>query len=553
MSQGQLTNKIGASDPERPSVALLVRASGRESRLRWTLLCLILGHASLFFGLGLARHWGYLTALNDLGAFDQAVWGLLNGEPFLNTNNPFAAPMNWLGFHFHGVLLLFVPLYGLLPTPVWFALAQAMAVSFTAWPIFLLACRVSGSSTAGFLWAVVYLANPFLLNGAAWDFHPVSLALPCIALAMLGIEKNNPGLACGACLALLPIQEHLGLMVTGFGFLWWLRNRSPGTALTLLVLGFGHAGLVLGFLMPHFSPTQGLPMLSDGLGGFSRYGWLGGSPGQILLTVLQHPLWLLETVFLDMGGGAYLFLLLLPFIFLPLVALPFLLPGIADLAANLLSSNPMPRAWLAYHSITLVPILTVAAIYGVRRVVGWQQRWHSQELAGVVCLVSLILGYLLAPLPLPGAADAWAARRLPGRPDSSLEAVRAVIPVQASLSVQANVGPHFSQRSRIYPFPVHVPGVDAVILRLNTPTSRLGTGNPAEIGTLAHHLQIAPEAFLDQVSRLLDSDYGVLLWQDSWLVLERGRKTEPAVAAAIRTRIEDLRHRWLSPADGKAG
>jgi uncharacterized membrane protein len=40
----------------------------------------------LFLFLGLSRHWGYLTSINDLGVADQVVWGFLNGEFFLNTS-----------------------------------------------------------------------------------------------------------------------------------------------------------------------------------------------------------------------------------------------------------------------------------------------------------------------------------------------------------------------------------------------------------------------------------------------------------------------------------
>jgi len=32
-------------------------------------------HFAVILALGLLRHWGYMTSLNDLGVFDQAVWG----------------------------------------------------------------------------------------------------------------------------------------------------------------------------------------------------------------------------------------------------------------------------------------------------------------------------------------------------------------------------------------------------------------------------------------------------------------------------------------------
>ena len=62
-------------------------------------------------------------------------------------------------------------------------------------------------------------------------------------------------------------------------------------------------------------------------------------------------------------------------------------------------------------------------------------------------------------------------RSLTGRmPDGFTELHRKISPAQ-SLSVQANVGAHFAERKRIYPFP-HLSGdVDAVVLHLENPFS----------------------------------------------------------------------------------
>ena len=83
---------------------------------RWTVIAISI-HFVVILALGLFRHWGYMTSLNDLGVFDQAVWGTLHGQFMLNTSNEFNQQINWLGFHFHPILLLFVPLYAIAPYP----------------------------------------------------------------------------------------------------------------------------------------------------------------------------------------------------------------------------------------------------------------------------------------------------------------------------------------------------------------------------------------------------------------------------------------------------
>lgn len=517
---------------------------------RRAVAALMLAHFLMLLGIGLTRHWGFMTSINDLGMFDQAIWGILHGKPFLNTTSPFQVPMNWLGWHFNPVLVLFAPFYAIAETPVWLILAQAAALSLAAWPIFLLAVRMTGSELAGCLWTVAYLANPFLLNAAAWDFHAVSLAVPFAALGMLAVEERHAGLLAGCCLFLLTVQEHMGLMVAGFGALWWLRHADRRIGIALILLGLGHTGLVFGVIMPALSPSHTHPMLSEDVGFASRYGWLGVSLGEIVLKPLLHPVELARTVLLDFNGGLYLVILLLPLFFFPLAGLSFLLPAIADLAVNLLSSNPLPRSPFSYHSAVLVPVFTVAAIHGARNLCQWQRRFGTVELACLVAApvaaVSLATGHLLAPLPLPGSADLWAAKRYPAAPDPELGRVLAALPSGASVSVQANVGSHFSHRDTVHVFPDRVSTDNAVVLHLESPTRKLEPRDPGLFGSLAHHLQMDPEAYLATIGALVaDPDNDILLWQDPWLVLVRRRgDPDPLARVQILARLRELHSDW---------
>lgn len=513
------------------------------TRWRWGTWIAISAHFGILLTLGLSRHWGYLSSLNDLGVFDQAVWGTLHGQFLLNTSI-LDQPIDWLGFHFNPVLLLFVPLYALSSSVEWFALAQALALSIAAWPIFLLASRVSQSETAGLLWAIAYLANPFLLNAAAWDFHPVTLAVPFIALGMLAVEKADSRLLFLACLPLLLIQEQLGLTVAGFGALWWLRNKGWQTAVGLFALGVAHALLVLGVIMPAFSPTGQHLMLGSGLGPLSRYGWLGHSAGEVILALLSHPLAIFETAMVEMGGSVYFGLLLLPFLGFPVLAGAFLLPGFGDLAANALSANPMQKSLFSYHSVSLVPMFTTAALYGVARISRWQKRFSAMELTGVVLMAGIVTGVAYAPLPLPGASNFWAPEHFVNQPDPAMPAVRIAVGDGTSVSAQGNVGAHFSQRKEMYLYPNKVHEVDTIILRLDSPTTKVHLQEPEKGGGLAWHLQMRPADYLASIECLLSgTEYSVALWRDPWLVLSRSAHQSTAVNE-IQRKIERLRNAW---------
>jgi hypothetical protein len=83
----------------------------------------------------------------------------------------------------------------------------------------------------------------------------------------------------------------------------------------------------------------------------------------------------------------------------------------------------------------------------------------------------------------------------------------------ASISAQANVGAHFSQRKEIYRFPNRLDHVDAVILWLDTPTKNIHTDSVEKkekrqfiIGMLDNHLQMDRDDFLNSVEKLLENN-----------------------------------------------
>jgi uncharacterized membrane protein len=529
-------------------------ASISTKQFRWWLGIAITVHFIILILLGLSRHWGYMSSINDLGQFDQAIWGGLHGEPFLNTIT-LNQQVNWLGLHFQPILILFVPLYAIISSVIWLTTAQAFALSIAAWPIFLIASRVCQSEKAGLMWALVYLVNPFLLNAASWDFHAVSLVVPFVAIGMLSVETKNFRILFLSCLAILLYKEHLGIMVIGFGFLCWMKNKDWKPAVVLILIGMAHSILVLGIIMPALSPTGEHLMFEEGFGHLTRYSWLGNSLKEVFQAILIHPISVFKIVMLKMGGASYLLVLLIFLLGFPLAAPEYLLPGLADLTANILSSNPMPRTLFAYHSVSLIPVLTVAAVYGAKRISRWSKRFSVKELAGFAFITSFILGYYFAPLPLPGARNFWKPVRFLNLPDPVVHTIRYAVGEEASVSAQANVGAHFSQRREIYRFPNKVRDVDAIVLRLESPTAninnfpdQLKTRRKYSINMLDNHLQMDRTEYIAAIEHLLSSaEYGILYWNDPWIVFKRGLADhEPR--KQIEKKLNQLRKEWqISP------
>ena len=355
-----------------------------------------------FSTYGISRHVSHLTSINDLGHFDQAIWGFLKGKPFLNTDI-FNATISRIGIHFDPVIALFVPFYILYPSVLWLIFAQSAALSLSCWPIYFTAQEIFQSYGISLIWAIIFSINPFVLSAASWDFHPVTLAVPFIALGYLAIERKNFKLLIFSCFIILLCKEHFGLMIVGFGFLWGIKHKEWKKPFLLVTLGIICMVLILTVIMPYFSPVGKHLMFAKGQGQLSRYHWLGGSLWEVFINIIKNPLLVMKTIFIQFGGGFYFLHLFSLFLGMPFFGIEYLLPGIADFSANTLSANPMPRGFFSYHSVTLIPVLCVAAIYGSKRFANWIKRYSVKEISLAVFTVSLIMGWVLFPFfDLPG-------------------------------------------------------------------------------------------------------------------------------------------------------
>lgn len=373
----------------------------------------------------------------------------------------------------------------------------------------------------------------------------MTLAVPFVAISMLAIEIKRPYVLFACTFFILLRKEHFGVMAVGFGILWYIRNKSWKPALALMLIGIMHSLIVLGVITPALSPTGDHPMLAG------RYSWFGHSMGEIIGRLFTDPFSIIKVVMIDFKGIAYIVLLFAFFCGFPLLAPEFLLPGLADLAANMLSAVSMPRLIIAYHSVTLIPLLATAAIYGVKRLSLWQSRYTLTQLAGLAVILSFVGGYVFAPLPLPGVRNFWAPAHFLSLPDPRVQMIRSLVGENASVSAQANVGSHFSQRHKIYRYPNMAGQVDAIILRLESPTTNINNlpdqiKNKRKylIGSLDSHLQMDRTEYIASIRSLLsDNKYGVLLWDDPWLVLAQGASGH-GLEQKLEQKLNRLQKEW---------
>ncbi|MEQ8833273.1 MAG: DUF2079 domain-containing protein [Miltoncostaeaceae bacterium] len=478
-----------------------------------------LAFAAGFAVLAMLRHRAFSTGRFDLGNMVQAVWSAANGGLF-STTEVSGEQFSRLGAHVDPILALFAPLWWLWPSPDMLLVVQAAAVASGAVPAYLLGRRWLGDPRLAAAAGLAYLLYPTLQHAVLFDFHPVTLAAPLLMWALWAAEaERRVPLALAAGAAVL-CQEQVGLVVAFLAL--WTWRRHPAMRRTALALGAASLTWVV-LCMQVIVPAFGLEGESPFL---TRYSGLGSNPAAILWNLVSDPVGSAELL-VTPNRLLYLFTLLWPLAFLPLLA-----PGLALVAAPQFAINLMAGAGLddgiaganpihtiEYHyAVVIAPFMVGAAILGLARLREWLRTrrerpdgWSGGP--GIVAggLVALVFagGVMGGPLPVwgfvPGGYDGSPLHQF--RPDDTDRALReavALIPDGVPVSATNDAGAHLSARERIMLFPV-VEEAEWVVM-VDTPRTRaVARDRPT----------LRPPEFAPTVLRLRTDTRWVVVYEDA--------------------------------------
>ncbi len=489
---------------------------------------LILAYMAIFGMMSLRRHQNLRTNALDLGYTTQAVWNTLHGRPFRFSTyldaafkldipiQEFRQPDMLLAYHVEPILAPISLLYLLHDGPETLLWLQTVALALGAIPVYLLARHRFAAHTTphamrwipvGFV--ILYLLSPSLQAANLSDFHAVALSPALLLTAFYFLETDRPwGFVALAFLAAMT-KEEVGLLVAMMG-LWAVFVRQRWLlGLSVAAAGAGWSLLSFTAIMPHFSGLENSAFLV-------RYGQFGNGAPDIVRNLFRQPglfadwvrqpevvRYLRDLVF-SSGGLAILYPLAL------LMALP-------SLAINTFSSYDWMRSGGGHYSVTIVPFLTIAAIYGVEWVARKVGNLRFGKLAAetLVFLTSLLLigvGLMVALTHHHYTGIGPSSQRFALEPVSEharsakpfLEQINSLHP-DVPISVGSNIYPHVAHRERVYLFPT-VSDARFILLDVTGPTSPVGVGDQRQI-----------------VRELLEyGEFGIAGSDHGFLLLERG-------------------------------
>lgn len=478
----------------------------------------------LFSLLAVYKHETYASSRFDLGNMDQAVWNSAHGR-ILEATDEQGEITSRLKNHADFLLLAFVPLYWIAPSPYWLLIGQSAAVGLGAIPLYWLARRFLGRAWPAALIAVAYLFNYGLQSANLFDFHAQMMAGTFLLFAFhYMLERRPVPFVLFAAVASLT-KEEIVLLVAMMGLYALFVERRPRWGIPIFVAGAAYFLLVMQVAIPAFNVGD-TSQLVEG-----RYEAFGGSMGGVVRTAITDPLFTLSFL-LSGDKPLYLASLLGLTGFLALFA-PFVLAiPLPEIAINLLSDRPQMTNIRYHYSAPILPFVYVAAAAGIRNLSGLLRRavnlrrrpfaWFRHRLPGEAVrekiLVFLALGILLfgvqtdydaGPLPLFSSPTNTSTVIHPSSEEhlDALDEAVSLIPDDAKVSATNQIGPHLAHRRYLYLFPT-IQDADYVVVDETTP---------------AYDTYINPVLNLQTTNELRRSpEYRKVYERNGVLVFERG-------------------------------
>ncbi|MDA8168692.1 MAG: DUF2079 domain-containing protein [Nitrospiraceae bacterium] len=504
-------------------------------RLHLAVLAFALLYAATLASLSLRQHHAFLTQMCDLGNADQAVWSAANNDwEMPQTNTADGVPRSRLAVHFNLIFLPVSLLYRLFPRPESLILLNTIACVLAGLGLYAFARNRLGGSAWALVAPLAFWASPVVHDANLFDFHEITITTALIVWMAWAFDTGRRRAGWVLLVLALACKEDVPLVTFMYGvylFLSGRENRRTGAAICILSISWF---VLLLSIVPLISGGMTLEKLGAG----ERFGWLGNGPADILKNILLSPDRVLRHIFRPDHIRIALYLMLAGGI-AAIRQWRMLLLIIPPLAVALLSYDSwMTRITSTYYWITSEAVIIMACVLACGRAGTGPVRGRGPLL--YLGLATLIASIVLTPLPYGVFASAADFPSVSETADITV--IKDLLPPDAPLSVQNNLGPHFSQRPEVAYFPVNEKKADYVLLHLRY------LGGP-DAGFSAHTdpqmlFALSPPRLYESAKRLLTSPQWCLEYQNDGFYLFR-RSARAAAGGAEAKKIAHLERDYL--------
>lgn len=397
--------------------------------------------------------------------YEQPLWNTLHGHiaeqsALSYTTSAFGQDL----FLFHFIL---VPLYAIKQTTATLLLLQTIGAAFGALAVYLIARdALPGTRLVPLLFSVLLLSYVPMQNANLYEVQPRLFAATFLLFAYWCMTR---GYAAGfwVCVALAIINRNdTALVVAALGFYGVLTRRRVIFGWLPMLFGVAYWVLAVFVVIPAFAHGAQFSYLQN-------YDWLGATTGEIVKTVLTHPLFVARTAF-GPDRWQYPVSLLFALAFLPLLAPRPLLMAAPPFLINIFAGDHFKYQRDIFHqySALITPWLFVAAILAVAnltrgthplyrlapRIKGALSRAPGAAIGAVLVAIMLALSLFQFAYTKPDKVASWAESggriaQAERNRIASVDILIPMIPPEAPLSVTSLAATRVPLRRYLYEFP----------------------------------------------------------------------------------------------------
>jgi uncharacterized membrane protein len=368
----------------------------------------------------------------DLGNMTQAVWSTAHGHP-LEVTAASGDQITRLAVHVDPILALFVPLWWIWSSPLVLMVVQASALAIGALPVFWFARKCLPSERGAAYLALAYLSYPALQWRAMNDFHPTNIGIPLLLFAIWYLDEERLAMFTVFAVAALATQEQMGLVIAGIGVLHAVRARRAKLGAAIAAIGIGWSMFCFGYVIPHFAHGANPNT--------SRFEGVGGSASGILVTMVNHPLRIVEA--LHSNDLIFLLIMGVPFLGLFMLAPEWLLPAAPQLALPLLSARATDTTINNHLFSPVIPFVIIASVVGISRLGRYAE--HGARLILAASALSFVIGPWQLVREVAGVQTAHV---------RAADAAVAMVNNERAVSSTNFLGSKLSGRQHVYTFPL---------------------------------------------------------------------------------------------------
>ncbi|MGJ3246465.1 MAG: DUF2079 domain-containing protein [Elainellaceae cyanobacterium] len=486
----------------------------------------------------------------DQGIFNQLFWNSAHGRLFQSSlSSTLSTPVvhdgdvpsvfyHRLGQHFTPALMLWLPLYALIPSHVTLLVLQVTLMTAAGLVLYRLARQYLEPERSTLITASFYAANA-VIGPTLANFHDLSQLPLFLFSGLLALEKRQWWLFWLFVVLILAIREDTGVVLFGVGFYLILSRRYPQVGLAVCTVSLGYMLLLTNLIMPLFSDDISRRFMIEQFGPYVEGD--EASTLDVIWGILTNPGQLLTDLVTPWGRTfKYLLGQWLPLAFIPAISPAAWCLSAFSFLKLFIRDDSIALSINLRYALNIVP----AMFYGA--ILWWSEPPRLKPTMRRVWLacIGLSLFFTVTSNPnralsfiVPDSFDPQVYITLP-RQWEHVESARSLmdeIPADASVSATTHLVPHLSSRRAIIRFPALKLRNDAgEEIRVDYVLVDIWQLEQYQVAFTDDRQEL--ERYLPRLDRLVERNgYGIIGFNDGIVLLKRSADANPEALAEWQT------------------